>query len=138
MRLRLLVLTAALCLALVASAFAAAPAGRYRGKVDYQGYEVTFQVKGAKLSAFKARMLQDCSGDGSSEQVTIAPDGVWPIKGGRVKAKKVETVSKTKVTYLLEGRFSGRAFKGSIREYDYVAGVGIVCDTLKRTFSAKR
>ena len=135
---RLPVLVVTLVLALAASAIAAPSAGRWKGKVDYQGYEVTFQVKGSKLTRFKARMLQDCSRDGSSEQIYVVPDGSWAIKGGKVSGKRVETIGKIKSTYLLEGRFTGRTFKGSIREYDYADGVGIVCDTLRRTFTAKR
>ena len=135
---RLVILALTLSLALAATAVAAPPAGKYKGKIDYQGYEVTFTVKGGKVTKFKARMLQDCAGDGMSEQIYVVPDGGWKIKGNRVSGKKVETVDQTKATYILEGRFSGGTFKGSIREYDYVDGVGIVCDTLKRTFTAKR
>ena len=125
-------------LALATTAVAAPPAGKYKGKVDYQGYDVTFQLKGGKVTKFVARMLQDCDRDGSSETITVAPSGSWAVKGGKVSGKKVETLDKTKSTYVLEGRFKGSSFKGSIREYDYVAGGGIVCDTLKRTFTARR
>ena len=135
---RLVILALTLFVALTATAVAAPPAGKYKGKIDYQGYEVTFTVKGGKVTKFKARMLQDCAGDGMSEQIYVVPDGGWKIKGNRVSGKKVETVDQTKATYILNGRFSGGTFKGSIREYDYVDGVGIVCDTLKRTFTAKR
>jgi len=135
---RLLTLALTLFVTLAATAVAAPPAGKYKGKIDYQGYEVTFTVKGGKVTKFRARMLQDCAGDGMSEQVIVAPDGGWRIRGNRVSGKKVETVDQTKATYVLEGRFSGGTFKGSIREYDYVDGVGIVCDTLKRTFTARR
>jgi hypothetical protein len=125
-------------LVLAASAVAAPRAGRYKGKIDYQGYDVTFQLKGGKVTKLVARMLQDCDRDGSSETITVAPAGSWAVKGGKVSGKKVEKLDKTKSTYILEGRFSGSSFKGSIREYDYVAGGGIVCDTLKRTFTARR
>ena len=136
---RSLLLTIIAVLALAATAVAAPPAGRYKGKIQHQGYEVTFAVKGGKVTKLRARMLQDCSGDGSSEQVTVAPDVSFPIKGGRVNAKRVETVAKgMKITYVLKGRFSGRTFTGSIREWDFMDGVGITCDTLTRKFSAKR
>jgi hypothetical protein len=135
---RLAILAIAAALALVATAVAAPPAGKYKGKIDYQGYDVTFQIKGGKVTKLVARLLADCDRDGASETWTVAPDGSWPVKGGKVSGKRVETVSKTKATYILEGRFSGRTFKGSIREYDYVDGVGIACDTLKRTFTATR
>ena len=135
---RLLPLTVILLAALAATAVAAPSAGKYKGKVAYQGYDATFTVKRGKVTKLVARMLQDCDRDGSSETITVAPDGAWRIKGGRVSGKRVETVDKVKSTYILEGRFSGRTFKGSIREYDYVDGVGIVCDTLKRKFTARR
>ena len=135
---RLSLLVIAAVLALATTAVAAAPAGKYKGKIDYQGYDVTFQVKGGKVTKLVARMLQDCDRDGSSETITVAPSGSWAVKGGKVSGKRVETVDKTKATYILEGRFSGTTFKGSIREYDYLAGGGIVCDTLKRTFTARR
>jgi hypothetical protein len=64
-------LAGALILAGVAPA-ATSNAGSYKGKIDYQGYDITFKVK------------------------------------------------------------------GYIREWDTVEGSGIVCDTLKRTFTATR
>jgi hypothetical protein len=135
---RSLILTIIAVLALAASAVAATPAGKYKGKIQHQGYEVTFTVKGGKVTKLRARMLQDCSRDGSSEQVTVAPDVSFPIKGGRVNAKRTETVEGMKLTYVLKGRFKGRTFTGSIREWDFMDGVGITCDTLTRKFTAKR
>src|SRR5690349_6168174 len=67
-------------LALATTAVAAPPAGKYKGKIDYQGYDVTFQVKGGKITKLVARMLQDCDRDGSSETITVAPSGSWPVK----------------------------------------------------------
>jgi hypothetical protein len=134
MRRHLILATLTLVLALAATATAAP----YTGKIDYQGYKVTFDVKKGKVTKFKARMLQDCAGDGLSEQIWVIPDGAWKIKRGKVSGKKVETFQDIRTTYVLEGRFKGKSFKGSIRSWDFIDGVGIVCDTLKRTFTAKR
>jgi hypothetical protein len=123
------------CLAFAAIA-AAAPSGTYKGKIAYQGYEVKFKASGGKVRKFSARMLVDC-GDGF-ESFTIAPNVTFPIKGGKVNAKRVQAVGKTKATVTLKGTFSGSAFRGSVREYDSVAGSGIVCDTLVRKFTAKK
>jgi hypothetical protein len=136
---RTLILTIVAVLALAATAVAAPKAGQYKGKVQYQGYDVSFSVKGNKVTKFRARMLQDCDRDGISEVFTVAADVSFPIKrNGRVNAKRSETISGVKATYVLEGRFTGRTFKGSIREWDFIDGVGITCDTLKRKFTAKR
>ena len=123
-------------LACAAVAVAAPPSGTYKGKVEYQGYDVKFKVSGGKVTRFSARMLQDC-GDGL-KTFTIAPKGGFAIKGNSVNAKRVDTYGKSKATVVLKGTFSGSKFKGSVREYDFVAGSGIVCDTLKRRFTAKK
>jgi hypothetical protein len=137
-RIAALALTTAATL-IAAPAATAAPAGSYKGKIDYQGYEITFKVKGSKITKIRARMLQDCAGDGMSEQFTIAPDTSWTIKGGKFKGTKKETFDSITATYVFEGTISkSGTVKGFIREYDYIDGVGIVCDTLKRTFKAKR
>ena len=39
---------------------------------------------------------------------------------------------------LLVASVKGGTVKGYIREWDTVEGSGIVCDTLKRTFTARR
>ena len=44
--------TALLCLA--AAAQAAAPAGSYKGKIAYQGYDIKFKVKGSKITRISA------------------------------------------------------------------------------------
>jgi hypothetical protein len=126
------------CLTLALVVPGTASAAPYEGKIDYQGYEVTFDVKGKKVKNFKARMLQDCAGDGMSEQYWVVPDASWKIKGKKVSGKRVETIEGVKTTYVLKGKFSGKGFKGSIRAWDFIDGVGIVCDTLKRKFTAAR
>ena len=133
----LLALLASLLVCAAAPA-ATAPVGAYKGKIDYQGYAITFKVKGSKISNVVARMLADCDGDGYSENFLIAPDASWTIKGNRFSGKKVQTVDQSKATVIFQGTFSGGTVKGWIREYDYVPGSGIVCDTLKRTFTARR
>ena len=132
-----LTLIAAL-LACAAVAVAAPAGGTYKGKIEYQGYDVKFKVSKGKVKNFTARMLTSCSGQTSFETYTIAPEGSFAIKGSKVNGKLVEKVGKTKATIILKGTFSGSKFKGSVREYDFVEGSGIVCDTLKRKFTAKK
>ncbi len=134
----LLPLTLVLALACAAVAMAAPSSGSYKGKIAYQGYDVKFKVKGGKVTKFSARMLASCGSDAGFETFTIAPKGGFKIKGNSVNAKRVDTYGKSKATVILKGKFSGSKFKGYVREYDFVAGSGIVCDTLNRKFTAKR
>lgn len=121
---------------------AAAPAatsnGSYKGKIDYQGYDITFKISGNRISKIHATMLQDCAGDGMSEVYSIAPRSSWTIRGGKFSGKKIETYGQSKAYVTFSGTVRGGRVKGFIREWDTVAGSGIVCDTLKRTFTAKR
>ena len=122
-----------------APALAAGPAaGAWKGKIDHQGYEITFKVKGGRMTDVAARLLADCDRDGYSETMTLAPSGSFAIKDGRVKAKTEDRYDQAVAHYELDVRFTGRTAKGMIREYDTVEGSGVVCDTLKRTFTAKR
>ena len=127
-----------IALGLSAAAPAATSAGKYRGKIDYQGYDITFKIAGNTISDIEAEMLQDCGGDGMSEVFTIAPDASWKIKNGRFSGKKVQTYDDIEAHVTFKGTVKGGTVKGFIREWDYIDGVGIVCDTLKRTFTAKR
>lgn len=120
------------------AASASAATTSYKGKIDYQGYDITFKVKGSKITNVVARMLQDCDGDGISEMFTIAPESSWTIRNGRFSGKKVEDFDGSKAYVTFAGRIKGGTVKGFIREWDTVEGSGIVCDTLKRTFTAKR
>lgn len=95
-------------------------------------------MKGAEISKIRAIMLQDCAGDGMSEVFSIAPSATWAIRGGRFSGKKVETSDDLRSTVQFEGTVRGGVVKGFVREWDYIEGVGVVCDTLKRTFTAKR
>lgn len=134
-------LVLALLAALVVTAAAPAatsPNGSYKGKIDYQGYDITFKVKGDKITKIVARMLVDCEGSGYPTQFLIAPDAAWTIKNGKFSGKKIQTVGQAKAYVTFAGTISGGRVKGYIREWDTVAGSGIVCDTLKRTFTAKR
>jgi hypothetical protein len=135
---RLPVLVVLLTLAFAAVAVAAPAGGTYKGKIKYQGYDVKFKVSGSKVTKFSARMLTSCDSDSGFETFTIAPKGGFKIKGNKVDAKRVDTYGKSKATVILKGSFSGSKFKGYVREYDFVAGSGIVCDTLKRKFTAKK
>jgi hypothetical protein len=120
------------------SAPAATSDGSYKGKIDYQGYAITFKVKGDRITKIVARMLVDCDGSGYPTTFLIAPDAGWTIKNGRFSGRKVQTVDQAKAYVTFEGTVRGGTVKGFIREWDTVAGSGIVCDTLKRTFTAKR
>lgn len=133
----LLALLGALTIAGAAPA-ATTNAGSYKGKIDYQGYDITFKITGSKISKVVARMLVDCDRDGYSEQFLIAPDASWTIKNGKFSGKKVQTVDQAKAYVTFAGTVKGGTVKGFIREWDTVEGSGIVCDTLKRTFTAKR
>ena len=135
---RIAVLCSALALLGAATAPAAGPAGSYKGKIAFQGYDITFKVRGTKITKVVARMLADCDRDGYSESFLIAPTASWTIKGGRFSGSKVQTVDKTKATVTFQGRISGGKVTGSIREVDYVTGAGIACDTLVRKFTARR
>ena len=55
-----------------------------------------------------------------------------------MNAKRTDTYGKSKATVILKGKFTGSKFKGFVREYDFVPGSGIVCDTLNRKFTAKK
>lgn len=129
--------TAAFAL-LATAAPAAVSSGSYKGKIKFQGYEIKFKVKGKKISKITARMLTECDGDGSYETFLIAPKGTWTIKGNKFSGKKTDTYGHSKATVVFKGTFSGGTVKGSIREWDYVDGNGIVCDTLTRKFTAKK
>jgi hypothetical protein len=130
--------SAAIFALLAASSPAAVSSGNYKGKIKFQGYEIKFKVKGDKISNISARMLTECDGDGSYETFLIAPKGSWKIKGNRFSGKKTDTYGQSKATVVFKGKFSGGKVTGSIREWDYVNGNGIVCDTLVRKFTAKR
>lgn len=138
---RLLSLFAVAAVLAPATASAAAPApapGPWKGKVAYQGYEITFKVKGGRMTDVAARLLADCDRDGSTETMTLAPSGSFAIRNGRVKAKAEDRYDQAVAHYELDVRFRGSTAKGWIREYDTVEGGGVVCDTLKREFTAKR
>ena len=132
------VLALLIALGLSAAAPAATSGGKYKGKIDYQGYDITFTIKGAKIIGIEAQMLQDCAGDGMSEVFTIAPDAAWTIRNGRFSGKKVQAYDDIEAHVTFQGTVKGGTVKGFIREWDVIDGVGIVCDTLKRTFTAKR
>jgi hypothetical protein len=122
-----------------APALAAAPAaGSWKGKIAYQGYEITFKVKNGRMTDIAARLLADCDRDGYTESMTLAPKGSFPIRNGRVKATTKDRYDASVANYELDVRFSGASAKGWIREWDVVDGSGVVCDTLKRDFTAKR
>jgi hypothetical protein len=141
MKLRRTVLTlatAAVALA-PASALAAAPGnGAWKGKIAYQGYEITFKVQNGRMTNVAARLLADCDGDGYTESMTLAPRGSFPIRNGRVQAKVKDRYDASTANYELDVRFNGASATGWIREWDFVEGNGVVCDTLKRDFTAKR
>lgn len=133
----LLALLGALLIAGAAPA-ATSSNGSYKGKIDYQGYDITFKIKGNKISKIVARMLADCDRDGYSEEFLIAPDASWTIKNGKFSGKKVQSYDQSKAYVTFAGTVKGGTVKGFIREWDTVEGSGIVCDTLKRTFTARR
>jgi hypothetical protein len=127
-----------IALGLSTAAPAATSAGKYKGKIDYQGYDITFKIKGNKITDVVARMLADCDRDGYSEEFLIAPDATWTIKNGKFSGKKVQSYGQSKAYVTFKGTVKGSTVKGFIREWDTVEGSGVVCDTLKRTFTAKR
>ena len=127
-----------LALGLSAAAPAATSGGKYKGKIDFQGYDITFKIKGSKITSIVARMLADCDRDGYSEEFLIAPDASWTIKNGKFSGKKVQTYDQSQAHVTFQGTVKGGTVKGFIREWDTVEGSGVVCDTLKRTFTAKR
>jgi hypothetical protein len=135
----LLTLAAAAALMTPAPALAAAPAtGSWKGKIAYQGYEITFKVKNGRMTNVAARLLADCDRDGYTESMTLAPSGSFPIRNGRVQAKVKDRYDASTANYELNVRFNGASATGWIREWDFVEGNGVVCDTLKRDFTAKR
>lgn len=138
MKLGLLTLLSTIALAGAAPAATAPKPGAYKGKIDYQGYDITFKIKGNKITDIVARMLQDCDRDGFSETFLIAPDASWTIRNGKFSGKKVQTYDQAKAHVTFQGTVKGGVVKGFIREWDTVEGSGIVCDTLKRTFTARR
>lgn len=139
-KLKTLLSLAIVAAVVLSSSALAAPSGNYKGKIEYQGYAVTFKVteNGKRVTDLVARMLVDCEGDGYSETFLIAPKGSWPIKNGKVSGKRTDRFDQSKATVELNGSFKGGTFKGFVREVDFVEGSGIVCDTLQRKFTAKR
>jgi hypothetical protein len=135
---RTLAASGAAFLLLASAAPASVSSGSYTGKIAYQGYEIKFKVKGNKITKISARMLTDCDRDGSFETFLIAPKGSWKIKGSSFSGKQTDTYGHSRATVVFKGKFTGGKVKGSIREWDYVDGNGIVCDTLVRKFTAKR
>ena len=134
----LTLVTAAVALA-PASALAAAPGnGVWKGKIAYQGYDITFKVKNGRMTDVAARLLADCDRDGYTESMTLAPRGSFPIRNGRVQAKVKDRYDASTANYELDVRFTSSSATGWIREWDVVEGNGVVCDTLKRDFTAKR
>lgn len=139
-KLKTLLSLAIVAAVVLCSSALAAPSGTYKGKIQYQGYEVTFKVSknGKRVTDLVARMLVDCDRDGYTESFLIAPRGSWQIKNGKVSGKRTDRFDQSKATVELKGSFSGGTFKGFVREVDFVEGGGIVCDTLERKFTAKR
>lgn len=138
MRRTLLPLALAAALAPAAPAVGAGPApGPWKGAIEHQGYEITFTVAGGRMTDVAARLLADCDRDGFTEIMTLAPRGSFAIRNGRVRAKTTDRYGRSAAHYELVVRFSGATAKGWIRERDTVAG-SEVCDTLKRTFTARR
>ena len=134
-------IAAAVAAAVIVSAVpanAAGPSGAYKGKIKYQGYDISFNVKNGKVSKIVANLLQDCDGDGSSETMTLAPKGSFKLKNGRVHATPSDRYDSSVAHYDFDIELKGSGAKGYIREWDSVDGAGVVCDTLKRDFTAKR
>src|SRR3954451_14693957 len=114
-------LTLLASLALWAAAPAvASPASHFKGKIDYQGYEITFDVKGSTISKVRARMLTDCDGSGYLTQYQIAPGKTWALRNGRFSGTKLVTVDQTTEHITFTGTIRGGTAKGFIREWDSV------------------
>jgi hypothetical protein len=138
---RLLAATLALVLAGSALALAAAPkTGRYQaGKGQVQrGYDLAFTVDrgGRRISHLVAHVLETCAGESTSSTTTVGPGLTWTVKGGRFSGRKKETSGDLTLYTTLEGSFSGRTAKGTLRQESIVAGAR--CDTYKLKFTAAR
>jgi hypothetical protein len=136
MRRLLLALPAVLLLAVPAQA-AAPKAGAWTATKIQRGYDMTFKVKGAKITNVVAHVLETCAGDSTSSQTTVGPGLTWKITGGRFSKRIKESSGGVTLYTTLEGRFtSATTVKGTIRQESIVAGS--TCDTYKLKFTAKR
>ena len=140
---KLLVTVLCVFLMLAPAALAATPRpGTYKADNVYQAYDFSFKVvktdAGLKVTDIVSRLLWNCSHAAPySDQVTVAPDSSWRVVGGKFSGRKKEVHGKVTDYYTFEGSFTSRSTaKGFLRLERVVAGE--VCDTYKRTFTAKR
>jgi hypothetical protein len=135
---RRLLITVPLMAALAAPAVAATPkAGTFKATKVQRGYDLSFKVKGAKITNVVAHVLETCDGSSTSSTTTVGPGLVWKIKKGRFSGRKKESSGGVTLYTTLEGRFTSRTtVKGTIRQESIVAGS--TCDTYKLKFTAKR
>ena len=110
--------------------------GHYVGKIEYQGYEIEFDVTGGQVVDLTGRVLVDC-GSGS-EDLTIAPQQAFTIADGAVAQTITDDDGGSQAQVELNGSFSGDTFTGYVREVDSVDGAASACDTMQRTFTATR
>ena len=137
-RMRRLVVTLVLAGSLAAPAVAATPkAGTFKAAKVQRGYDLTFKVKGGKVTDLVARVLETCDGSPYSTTTTVGPNLTWKIKGGKVSGRLKESSDGVTLYTTLEGRFTSPAtFKGTVRQESIVAGS--ICDTYKLKFTARR
>jgi hypothetical protein len=122
-------------LALPASA--AAPAnGTYVASKVQLGYKLSFQLVGGKVTKLRAVVLENCTGESTSRTTTIASDASWPVRGGRFSKRIRERIAGVTAYTTFEGRITGRAAAGTVRQETIVAGA--VCDTYKLRWTAAR
>jgi hypothetical protein len=135
---RILLLTLPVAALLAAPATAAAPkAGKWKATSIQRGYDMTFQVKGKKITNVVARVLETCAGESTSSQTTVGPGLTWTIKGNKFSGRQKETDGALTLYTTLEGRFtSANTATGTIRQESIITGS--TCDTYKLKFTAKR
>ena len=123
---------------LAAPATAATPkAGTWKATSIQRGYDMTFKVKGSKITNLVARVLETCDGSSTSSTTTVGPGLTWRIKNGRFKGRLKESSNGVTLYTTLEGRFTGAGkATGTLMQESIVAGS--TCTTYKLKFTAKR
>lgn len=133
-----LLLALPLTAVLAVPAVAAAPQrGAWKATEIQRGYDMSFKVKGSKITNVVAHVLETCDGESTSSTTTVGPGLTWKIRGNRFSGRKKESANGVTLYTTLKGRFTSRTrAKGIIRQESIVAGS--LCDTFKLKFSAKR
>lgn len=134
----LVLLTAALALSATVALGAAPKPGNWKATKVQRGYDLEFKVANGKVSKVVGHVLENCTGESTSDTTTFAPSGSYKVKNGRFSGNRRTTYKGGGV--LIEkfaGRFTGAGkAKGTLLMKFGIAGT--VCTTYKLNWTAKR